>query len=263
MADKPFFVRPVPLGTVTTGNERAARPATHLGEFLFRGMRWQSDGNSNLWLKCDLGAARDIDFVAVMAANALPDTTIRIRLDDDESGVSSGSADYDSTALPFIDPAITRADGRYHSHHELPAVQSRCWLRIDIGGHTGDFSAAMLVIGKRLTPTRYYETRWERAVRDLGGVTFGRNGVPGVSRGARLRAIQFRLAWVTEQEMEELFSPLDEATGKTDPLYLCFDPAATTMRQRRTFFGFNEEQPALMKQGFDRFERSFQFLSLF
>lgn len=262
MALKPFFVIPTDLGTVTTGNERANRPASHLGEFTYAGMVWQSILETNLWVKCDFGSAQDIDFVGLLAANALPGTTIRIRLGDSEAEVD-GVADYDSTAIAFIDPAITRDDGLYHSHHELPAMVSKRWLRIDIAGHTGDFQASMLVAGKTISPATYYESQWSRDVRDLGAVTFSRNGVPGINAGTRLRAISYRLAWLTEAEMEETFSPLDEATGKTDPLYLCFDPEATTSRQRRTFFGFNEEQPSFSKRGFDRFERNFQFLSMF
>lgn len=262
MAETPFFVIPTDLGTITTGNERANRPAAHLDEFYYRGMVWQSNGNANLWVRCDLGAAADIDFVAVLNANATPSTTIRVRLGDSQAEVD-GPADYDSTALPFIDPAITRDDGLYHSHLELDTVQTKQWLRVDIGSHSGDFSGSMLVVGKRLEPTRYYETQWARSVRDLGTLSFARNGVPGVQRGSRLRAIAFTLAWTTEDEMEELFSPMDEAVGKTSPLYLCFDPEATTKRQRRTFFGFNEDQPELTKRGSNRFERGFQFLSLF
>jgi hypothetical protein len=262
VAKKPFFVIPTPLETVTAGNELAARPASHLGEFFYRGMVWETSDNTNLWARCDLGAAQDIDFVGVLAANATPSTTIRIRLGDSQAAVD-GTADYDSGALPFIDPAITRKDGLYHSHHELPSVQTNSWLRIDIGSHSGTFSASMLVAGKKLEPTQYYETQWERSVRDLGAITFSRNGVPGLSIGSKLRAIQYTLAWITEAEMEEMFSPMDEEVGRTSPLFLAFDPEATEYRQRRTFFGFNEDQPSLTKRGYNRFERSFQFLSLF
>lgn len=262
MADKPFFVIPTDLGTITTGNERSSRPAAHLGEFAYAGMVWQSIGETNLWVKCDLGTASPIDFVAVLAANAIPATTIRIRLGDTEAEVD-GVADYDSGALPFIDPAITRDDGLYHSHHEMPALQTKRWLRIDIEGHVGDFQASMLVVGKRITPATYYESQWQRETRDLGSVTFSRNGVPAITDGAKLRGMNFSLAWLTESEMEETFSPIDELTGKTSPLYLCFDPAATVYRQRRTFFGYNEEQPSFTKQGYNRFERAFQFLSMF
>lgn len=262
MALKPFFLIPTPLGAVTSGNELANRPAAFLGEFNYRGMVWQSSGNSNLWARCSFGSAQDIDFVSMMNANALPGTTIRIRLGNSQASVD-GAGDYDSGAISFIDPSITRADGLYHSHHELPSLVSKSWMRVDIGGHTGDFQASMLVAGKKLTVAQYYETQWTREIRDLGQLTFGRNGVPGINRGVRLRATAFKLAWITEAEFEEMFSPIAEKTGKTDPLYVCFDPQATIYRQRRSFFGYNEEQQEYTKQGYNRFSRDYKFLSMF
>jgi hypothetical protein len=100
-------------------------------------------------------------------------------------------------------------------------------------------------------------------VRDLGSLTFSRNGVPAIQDGAKLRATSFRLGWLSEAEMEETFSPIDEAIGKTSPLFLCFDPEPNTYRQRRTFFGYAEEQPEYQRQGFNRYSRDFRFLSLF
>ncbi|KKW92977.1 hypothetical protein [Sphingobium chungbukense] len=262
MAEKPFFVVPLDLGTITTGNERANRPASHLGEFLYRGMVWQSDGNSNLWVCCDLGAAQDIDFVALLGTNAQSGTTIRVRLGDSQGEVD-GTADYDSGAVALISPtpATVPAQG-YHSHLELAAVSKR-WLRIDIGGHSGDFSASMLVVGKKVQPGSYYEGQWQRSVRDLGGVTFSRNGVAGVTAGGKMRAAVWKMSWLTESEMEENFAPMDMAIGKSSPLLACFDPAATSYRQARTYFGICEDQPALTKLGWNRFERQFQILSLF
>jgi hypothetical protein len=260
--EKPFFVIPTPLGTVTSGNERSNRPASHLGEFYYKGMVWQSSGSGSLWARCDLGAAADIDFVGVLGANAKSSTTIRVRLGDNQTEVD-GSADYDSGAQPFIDPSITRTDGLYHSHLELPSVSTKRWLRIDIGSHSGDFEASMLVAGKKITMSHYYDGGWNRSIRDLGSLTFARNGVPALSLGERFRATDYKLAWLTEAEAEEYISPMDEDVGKTSPLFVCFDPQASIYRQRRTFFGFNEDQPGITQRGFDRFERDFSFLSVF
>lgn len=262
MAGIPFIVQPLPLGIITTGNEQAAKPATNLGEFLYRGMEWGSTGASNLWVRGDLGASQAINFVGMLGANAQSGSTIRIRLGDTQAEVD-GTADYDSGALAFIAPSITRTDGRYHSHHELPSLQTKRWWRIDIGGHSGDFAASMLIMGRKMQPARYYDTTWQTTVRDLGAVAFGRNGVPSITAGSQLRVLNYKLSWLTETEAEAMMAPIDEAAGKTDPLLIVFDPEATTYRQRRTFFGFNEEQPSLGKIGFNRFERAFQIVSLF
>ncbi|WP_374139376.1 hypothetical protein [Sphingomonas sp.] len=263
MALTPFAVLPLALGTVATGNAAAATPATHLGEFNYRGMVWKSSGNSNLWVRGDFGTAKAIDFVSMMGANALAGTQIRVRLGDSQAEVDGSVEGYDSGTVNFIAPAVTRQDGIYHSHLELPSTQTRRWWRIDISGHTGDFSASMLVMGLKVRPSRYYETNWTISNRDLGSLQFGRNGVPGITTGAKLRALNYKLAWLTEAEAETMIAPLDDLTGRTTPMYLCFDPETTVYRQRRTFFGWNEEQPSLGKIGFNRFERTYQILSLF
>jgi len=262
MSDKPFVVVPIDIGTVTTGNDRPATPADHLGETFYRGMVWRSNGPGNLWVRGDLGKAETIDFVGLLAANALPGTSIRIRLGDTQAEVD-GVADYDTGALPFISPAIARADGLYHSHHELPAPMTKRWWRIDIGGHSGDFEASILVMGKKLQVATYYETSWQVSQRDLGSITFARNGVPGISSGAKLRALAYKYGWISEAEAETMIQPLDEAMGRTLPFLTVFDPAPTAYRQRRTFFGWNEDNVSVSKAAYDRFERAFSILSMF
>lgn len=263
MAGKPFFVVPLPLETITAGNALANRPVTNLGEFAYRGMVWETADNTNLWVKADVASPRTIGFVSVMNANAQAGTTIRVRLGDTEAAVNGSGAPFDSGVVPFINPSISYPPYLYHSHTEIQPHQSRRWIRVDIGGHTGPFTASMLVIGERFTPSTYYENQWSRDIRDLGSVTFSRNGVPGISQGSKLRAIGFKLSWLHEYEMEQYFSLVDEVVGKTNPIYLCFDPDPTIYRQRRSFLGYLEEQASVRKIGFDRFERNYQLLSLF
>ncbi|PZU59847.1 MAG: hypothetical protein DI547_05055 [Sphingobium sp.] len=242
MAALPFACIPLPLGTIATGNETAAKLALHLGEFAYIGMTWRSAGNANLWIRGDFGSARDVDFVSLLSANALPGTTIRVRLGDTQAAVD-GTAAYDSGALSFISPGITREDGLYHSHLELPSLQTRRWWRIDIGGHTGDFEAAKLVLGKKVVPSRYYSAGFEFGVEDLGEISLNRWGVPDESQGLIFRTLRFTLGWITEAEYETSWRPLAEKLGKRRVAHWCFDPAATTYRQARTYFGWLSDAP--------------------
>ncbi len=213
MAMLPFCVVPLPLGTVATGNELAERPAVHLGEFKHIGMVWRSSGNSNLWIRGDMGSAKAIDFCSLIMANAQAGTTIRLRLGDSQAQVD-GSAPYDSGAVAFISPSITRDDGLYSSHLELPSVQTRRWWRIDIGGHSGDFEAAKLVLGQRVTPSSYYSGGFEFGAEDLGTSTFTQWGVPDETDGLIFRSLRFTLAWLNETEFETKFRPVIERLGR-------------------------------------------------
>lgn len=262
----PFAVIPLDLGTVSTGNERAEKPAAHLGEFKAPGMVWGSSGASNVWVRGNFGTAKPIDFVSVMSANAIPATTIRVRLGDTQAEVD-GTADYDSGVLPFISPSITRTDGLYHSHLEIGSVQTEQWWRVDIGSHTGDFEASMLVMGQKLTPANYYSPGWARGVEDLGTIDFGRWGVVDEQDGLIWRTLNFRLGWLSEADYETKFGPLEELLGKRGVALWCFDPTSSIYRQRKTYIGWlrnalvathARDTPAGI-----RYDKEFDILSMF
>lgn len=242
MITQPFLVRPLPLGTVTTGNERSEKPAIHLGEVDAIGMTWQSNGNSNLWVRGDFGSAMPVDFVSLIHANAQSGTTIRLRLGDSQAEVD-GTADYDSGALPFIDPAITRTDGLYSSHLELPSLQTKRWWRIDIGSHSGDFDAATLVMGRKIGTARFYSPDFQFGVRDLGSLEISRWGIPDKQDGLTFRTLKFKLAWITDTEFETLIRPLSEIIGRRNVLFACFDPTATAYRQAKSYLGWLRDDP--------------------
>jgi len=239
---KPNFTVPLDLGTIATGNEIAGYPAINLKRFKAIGLTWKSSGSSNLWVRGDFGSAKPVDFCSMVSANALPGTTIRLRLGDTQAEVD-GTADYDSGAVAFINPSITRADGLYHSHLELPSVQTKRWWRIDIGGHTGDFQASMLVLGQKVTPTKFYNLDFEFGTKDLGNLSWGRFGVMDEEPGFILRTADFTLGWVSEAEFEASFRPMLESLGTRGICHVCFDPQANTYRQAKTFMGRLAKSP--------------------
>jgi hypothetical protein len=242
---KPFGVIPLGLGTITTGNEQASRPAIHLAQSRNIGMIWQTTGNTNVWVRCDLGAANPINFVSLISANALPGTTIRVRIGATQAEVD-GTAFYDSGVLPFISPSIARTDGLYHSHLELSSVATKQWIRIDIAGHTGDFAASTLVVGKKLTPARFYSNGFEYRIQDLGSLDFTRWGVADTQDGRKLRELRFTLGWQGEAEYQDVFRPALEQLGTTGIIYWCHDPDPNTWRQAKTYLGkFNQSPGAV------------------
>lgn len=234
---KPFAVLPLTLTGIASGNEKANRPASHLG-LPYPGMRWESTGASNVWARGQFGgASQAVSFMSLMAANAQSGTTIRLRLGTSQAAVD-GSAPYDSGALPLISPARTRADGLYHSHLELPSVVNASWWRIDIGGHSGDFSAANLVLGEKRTAARFYNRDRERGYQDLGSLEFSRNGVHADTPGVVLKTLSFRMEWASEDEWENVWSPLFSTKGKRQPVFIALDPESTTKRQEKVFYGY-------------------------
>lgn len=245
---KPFCVLPLALRDPVSGNARSNRGVTHLALPQYPGMRWQTQGANNVWARGRFDAVSAVNFMSLMAANAQPGTTIRLRLGTSQAEVD-GVAPYDSGAQTFITPARTRADGLYHSHLEMPSVVNASWWRIDIGNHTGDFSASALILGSKRTPAQFYNRDREIGFEDLGGLEIGRNGVVAETSGAVLRSLLFRLQWVSDEEFWTLWAPLMEAKGKRQIVFWCFDPAATARRQHKTFLGFFARD--LLKRGND------------
>ena len=225
-------------------------------------MRWQSNGNGNLWVRGQFDTIRAINFASLMGTNAQAGTTIRIRLGMSQEQVD-GLATYDSGIQPLISPAVTRSDGVYHSHLEIPAVQSVFWWRIDIGGHVGDFSASALIFGEKREPEHFYNRDREIGFQDLGGLEVARNGVVAETPGVLLRTLLFRLQWVSDDEYKRVWSPMMEVKGKRQVTYWCFDPQADENRQDMTFLGFMVRD--MFKRGND-FPRAnqmdFQFQAL-
>lgn len=415
MAALPFALLPLPLGTITTGNERTEKPASHLGELDAIGMTWKSNGNSNLWARGDLGAAKDIDFASLIHANAQAGTTIRLRLGDSQNDVdgvsllsqpndfdnaywaktntsvtadtsvapdgtttadtlvstisggantcyvekvqtvssgltytfalyvkqgtsptsllnffrvtpfsqalalitwgttpsmvasgadllgsgfeavgngwyrvwltmSSGTATamacrlyvrgqgtdnvsgettllwgaelrqaaqpaYDSLPQLLVNPAITRAEGLYSSHLEMPSIQNRRWWRIDIGNHSGDFEAANLVLGKRLTPATYYSSGFQFGSQDLGALQMTKWGIADIEDGLIFRTVDFTLGWLSEADFESKFRPLVDTVGKRRLVFWCHDPTANAYRQLKSYLGWlKEPRPVIVGQ---------------
>lgn len=235
MALQPLFCVPLDLGALSGGTAAAGHPHAHLNRKHSLGLTWKA-GSGQQFVRGNLGSAKSIDFCAILSANAQAGTTFRLRLGDSQGEVD-GTADYDSGAQTFIDPSITRDDGLYHSFFQLPAVHTKRWWRIDIGNHSGDFSAPILVLGKKIVPQRFYNYDHETSTEDLGALNWGRNGVPDYQPGRILRTKQFTLDWVTTTEWEEQFRPMAESLGTTGMVYCCFDPTANAYRQGRTYFG--------------------------
>jgi hypothetical protein len=236
---KPFAVIPLNLIALVGGNGKINRPWTHLALPEYPGMVWETDGNDRLWVRGQFDGSKPVDFCSLMGTNAQAGTTLRLRLGTSQAEVD-GTAPYDSAALPIIAPSRTEASGLYHSHLELPNVETATWWRIDIGSHTGDFSAAALILGEKLEPSNFYNRDREIGFEDLGALEVSRNGVIADTPGTVLRTLLFRLGWVEEEEFWSKWAPMAErrADGGKQIVFWAFDPEATVRRQAKTFLGF-------------------------
>ena len=234
MIEKPVFCLPLDLGTITSGNERDEAPALHLTHHASPGLVWRTEGDTNIWARGQFSVPQIASLCSMLDANAQSGTTIRLRLGMSQAEVD-GTAPYDSGAVPFIAPAATRESGLYHSYQTFEP-QTALWWRIDIGGHTGDFEAMSLVLGKGVQTSRFYDRGWELGTVDLGSIDFGRWGVALETAGVVWRTIAFKLSWVSEAEFEASFRKI-MMQSRRGPVFCLFNPEAVASRQEQFWFG--------------------------
>lgn len=235
MIEKPIFCLPIDLGDIATGNERPEAPAEHLGIFKSPGLVWRTNGSGSAYVRGQLSAPQAISMCSMLHANAQAGTQIRLRLGTSQAEVDGGSALYDSGNVDFISPAVTRENGRYHSFLSLTEVAAS-WWRVDITGHTGDFEAMALVLGKAVQSTRFYDRGWELGTNDLGGIDYSRWGVALETDGVVFRTLNFGLSWVSEAEFNASFRKIMEQS-KRGPVFILFDPQEVAERQEQFWFG--------------------------
>lgn len=245
--ERPLFVIPLPFTVHGTGNAKSNRPASYLAQPRYPGLVWQSDGNSNLWVRGQFASAQDIDFVSLIQCNAGTTSKLRVRLGTSQAEVD-GTAPYDSAAQTIRSPAVTRDSGRYHSHLDMGSATSATWFRIDISDHTGDFEAATIVFGKKVQALRYYDSNFEFGAEDLSNFDISVQGVPTIEEGLVLRSLNFRLSWVSAAEYEASFRRIIERLGKSNVIYVCFDPDAAAARNDKTYLGWLRQLPAAIQQ---------------
>lgn len=246
MADreKPLICLPMALDEIVCGNAQPGYYADHLARHDAAGVVWRTDGNSNVWAAGRFaGGSSTIDFVALLLTNADASTKARLRLGNGfDDAASGGEGDSTASLIRSPTPSVERRDGLSHWFFAFDAPVTATHWHLEITDHTGDFQASALVIGSKVVPSRFYNLDYSRGMRDLGDFKIGRWGVPEDTGGQTQRTIEFALGWIDEAEFEDSFLPMMErlrdANGNLVPLYCCFDPAASSYRQSRTYFGY-------------------------
>ncbi|MBB4859611.1 hypothetical protein HNO88_002940 [Novosphingobium chloroacetimidivorans] len=241
---KPFFVVPVFLSNLSASDSRAGFPPSNVARLDVMGLVWSCPGPSGGWIAGQMPANSSIDFLSMVNGGIYTNSVYRLRLGDSLEEVTGSSAKYDNLSTPYLDGGHTgQADGRYHSHLELPSPVSASWFRIDFGGMGGPFELGGIVLGKKLEPSRFYDKDFERGSEDLGSVELNRFAVPDYTPGAKLRTLSFTLSWLNEAEYELTFAPFFELLGTTSVVFCCFDPALSPYRQNRTYLGWLRNPP--------------------
>jgi hypothetical protein len=233
---KPFFVVPYqPTSIVWVNPPVAGYPASNLGEFNHVGLESRISSVANN-LIADLGSAKDINFLGLLSTNAAPSSLISWILSNSST---FATVIHSEPSQPIRTPAATNYSERYHEHREIASVINARYVLAAIDPASGvEFSAAHIIIGKKIEFSRFYNKGHGMGSEDFGSFEMTANGIPNITDGAILRTLKFDMSNLTKAEFMLKYQPLIAAVKTTKPVYICFDPQADEYRQSNTYFGW-------------------------
>lgn len=244
----------------TVGSAAASMPATNLQTHQ-PGERWRATNLGAAYFTLDLGAAREIDLIALLYTNATSAATWRIRAAATEAGTVS-APDYDSTAISLW-PTTGLGDWPYvHAFEWLGgASETRRWWRIDIddsGNPDGFFDAGRLYLAKAWQPSvnRQYGLRWEYAD-NLQSVR-SRSGGSFAGDGGRWRVLQYALENIPEAEIFAQAFARDRLFGREGDVFVIVDPENAAQAMNQSIYGRQRALAAIENYAFAVHRRRFE-----
>lgn len=243
------------FGTVAAADALSTLPATFL----------QSPPLSSVWrtpaettssaVTVDLGAARTIRCVALLACNLSAAGTARVKL----SNVDTASAElYDSTLL---DPA--GVDATYRAFvHVLPSDVSARYVRLELADGGLDYlEAGRLVVGSLWIPDYNYDRNSiEKGAVDDSARELAISGEPWVEGRPVRRRLRFALPRVSMTELATHLDAMGRLAGRKRDVMVIVDPAATSVPQE-TYWGLMTEAPDASNAGFRAWRQSIEVIT--
>jgi hypothetical protein len=259
-----IIVKPLGLGTVTASSTAAGYDAANVASD-YLGVVWKSaTGAATRSITLDLGSDVALDFAALLGCTgATGSWTLTVEAATAAQGPSFPGGSFNSGALAFLAGATMPESGRGIGWwSNTTPVTGRYW-RFTIGGlASAAATVARIVIGRKLSLERNYVFGAAFGVRDFGSVDFSQRGVLLRRRSVKLPVIGISFANAYRDEVETAIMPLVQQVGGTEPIFLCTDPAADALRQKRCYFGPVTGELGVIQRGATAFEWKVNLASL-
>lgn len=233
MAD-PILCRPLPFTISAVGNETTVGPATNLNNDNL-GRAWRTTGST--YVIVDLGAATDVDTIALLATNAASGDTVRVRASNTLANLT-GAAPSGPFLVNSLVNAQASAEASKRVHRQSlcrpGTINARYW-RIDVTTSLGSFAAGRLVLGKALQASDGADYSWTFEVFDHGATEVTRIGQEDSLIGAKVMLYRWTWSWMNETEARGPLLDILSYAGITRPVLFCFDPAAADLHNTIAF----------------------------
>jgi hypothetical protein len=207
--------------------------------------------NLSAEINIDLGAAREIDLVSLIAHNGGGTVTVR-------AGSTSAVSDFTSGALDLI----TGTDSGQGSNMFLlkMAPQTYRYWRLTISDSSnpaGYFQAGRIYLSKAFQPVVNMDYGAAGGWRDDSKVVRTLSGEPIPLVRTPRRVEEFVLSFGSEAEMYGTIYDIERLRGVSKDVLYINDPEATTYMQRRSIYGLMGELSPVVNVAFQLFQKKF------
>ena len=227
--------------TATATSETSSMPASNLDKVQPSDI-WRSTSLTGQSIAVDLGSAKAVTALALMFTNLTASASWRV-----QAGTTTGVTDYDAGTVTAWAGATQNTD-RPHAFLDLTtsAQTYRYWkiTLTDAANPAGYFQAGRLVIASAFQGTRNYGFGAGRGFKDLSTQKDAFGGQLIVEEKAKRPVVSFEVNWLTATEMEA--TVLELQRNMTGAVFAMLDPATSTYRQGRMYYGRLSLEPVII-----------------
>lgn len=213
-------------GTLTTLGSLAGYDISNLLDIRLS-RPWRTDDIASTWFKVDLGSAKDVDAIALIAHNLTSGATIHLQ----------GNAT-DAWGAPSVDEVVTWRSGVIYLF--LNSAETYQWWRVtiaDAGNSDGYLEIGRAMLCEHFDLPEFPSTDFKDAPEDETQRSFSVTGQLYANVGIKYRKYSIglgvvadatRQAFVAVVNSVRIYDPIvlfidENATSKVEPLYCIFD----------------------------------------
>lgn len=242
-------------------DETVVAPVAHLQRMQPADV-WQS-GNLSPYLEGNLGSMVGINTLMLLYTNLTDAATWRVRLADAQANLIS-SPSYDSTAIPFYNPADVSAVKK----HGLMffAVSKNCqWFRIDLDDPSnpdGYIYAGRLYVSNSYQPTNNFNFGNTRGFNDTSTKSKTIRGNTIVNEQAILKTLRINITSESEAEMYTGAFNIFQTRGGSKDIAIMLDPEDSAHINDKLYYGLLTTGIPIVNPDFDQYEQPYELEEL-
>lgn len=258
--------------TLSASATAGSLPVSNLQEMDIQKV-WRATDASAAFLVIDLGAAKEINLIALLGHSGSSRSYARVRGAANEADLTA-DPDYDSGNLPMRSHQ-SGYDGTWASgvaDEEYGALDKNMflkwlgtdtetlrWLRIDLVDPNASYiDVGRLYVAKAWQPETNMDYSLAEGFIDDSPTARTVGGVLAPVERKKRRWSEFTLSFATQDEIYDNAFEIERLRGSTKDVLYIHDPTATNHLQRRSIYGSMKGMQPIINHAFSLFSKSFR-----